>query len=257
MEKLQHYTDEAVEVLRENIGRNLDWYYSGKGTQPIPKGLERPVRESNFPAASIARILQVPDQRPSQADSENAIRIYSALRQLTPKVASMEKLWSWLAHNEGAEYIRKRWLQERPEKDDDAVRAVQNHFFAKGNRGVIRDNGLSRLWWLGHIAYRADEENPRLFLDIVLHRQDIRSALIERPSVAMNHTILRGIYRVMKGEWATEEKNAHLFKRKEFRSWMVGLNRRGGIVLLDALPEGALDDVLRGEAAAAGAWPTI
>ena len=39
-----------------------------------------------------------------------------------------------------------------------------------------------------------------------------------------------------------------VFQRENFRSWMVALNRRGGVVLLDALPEEALGRLLHEEA---------
>ena len=48
MKKLQHYTDQAVEYLRDDVGQNLTWYYTGAGEQPVPKKFEKPVRESNF-----------------------------------------------------------------------------------------------------------------------------------------------------------------------------------------------------------------
>ncbi len=253
MKIVQYYTDQAVESLRDDIETNLDWYYTGKGVQPAPKNLERPVRESHFRMENIMEVLEVSEENPSELDSGNAIRLYAALPQMTPKVASMEKLWTRLSHGEGAEYISRRWLVTRPEDNEKAAKAVRNHFFAKGNRGVIRDNGLSRLWWLGHIAHRTDRENPDLFLDIVLHRQDVRSALVERPSVAMNEAVLCGIYSVMKEKWAACGRKAKLFQRDVFRGWMIGLNRRGGIVLLDALPEKVLNKVLWEEAEAAGA----
>ena len=126
-----------------------------------------------------------------------------------------------------------------------AIRKVLNHFFALGNRALIRDNGVSRLWWLGRIAHEAAPANPREFLTILLHRQDVRSALIERPSVSMNRRVLRAIYMIMKESWIN---GGRLFERETFRSWMVALNRRGGVVLLDALPDEALGRLLREEA---------
>ena len=39
-----------------------------------------------------------------------------------------------------------------------------------------------------------------------------------------------------------------LFERDNFRNWMIALNRRGGVVLLDALPDDALNRLLRAEA---------
>ena len=61
----------------------------------------------------------------------------------------------------------------------------------------------------------------------------------------MNVRVLKGIYSVMLEHW---NNGGELFQREQFRSWMVALNRRGGVVLLDALPEEALSRLLREEA---------
>ena len=110
---------------------------------------------------------------------------------------------------------------------------------------MIRDNAVSRLWWLGKIAHDVAPEDPREFLTILLHRQDVRSALIERPSVSTNRRVLRRIYDVMREHWIN---GGALFGRDVFRSWMIALNRRGGVVLLDALPEEHLGQLVREEA---------
>ena len=84
-----------------------------------------------------------------------------------------------------------------------------------------------------------------------MHRQDIRSALIERPSVSMNPDVLKAVYRVMKREWDVDREKSQLFKREAFREWMISLNRRGGVVLLDALSDKKLDKLVGEEAAEA------
>ena len=60
----------------------------------------------------------------------------------------------------------------------------------------------------------------------------------------MNRRVLREIYEVMKDHW---NNGGVLFERETFRSWMIALNRRGGVVLLDALPGEALRRLLREE----------
>ena len=175
----------------------------------------------------------------------NALIVYGALKTLTPHQASIERMWAYLCHCDCRQYVTARWLNRRPHKEEDAVREVQNHFFAVGNRALIRDNGISRLWWLGKIAHDVAADDPRTFLTILLHRQDVRSALIERPSVSMNRAVLHGIYEIMRDHWGN---GGALFERESFRHWMVALNRRGGVVLLDALTDDGLGQLLRDEA---------
>ena len=71
----------------------------------------------------------------------------------------------------------------------------------------------------------------------------------------MNHDVLRAIYAVMLEHWNEDRKNSKLFVRDVFRDWMVRLNRRGGVVLLDTVPPNALDKLLREEAAEALSVP--
>ena len=247
MTRLRYYTSDALENLRLTVADRLDWYYAPKGACPAKLPISG-VREAQLTAPALANRLAIDDKSPSKTDVDNALLVYSGLSKLTPHQAAIERMWAWLCHCDCPQYVAKRWLKNRPEKRGDAIRKVENHFFATGNRALIRDNGVSRLWWLGKIAHGVAPANPREFLTILLHRQDVRSALIERPSVSMNRRVLRGIYVVMREQWANGGK---LFERQVFRSWMVALNRRGGVILLDALPEQELERLLRDEAVSA------
>ena len=242
MAQLRYYTAEAVEELRNTVSEHLDWYYGS--AKPGDLQTIANVRESRLASADLTGLVIAPAQ-PSRTDGANALVVYKALSQLTPHQASDERLWVFLCHQECPEYVSGRWLANRPDNDDAAVREVRNHFFAAGNRALIRDNGLSRLWWLGKIASDVAPASPSEFLRILLHRQDVRSALIERPSVSTNRRVLRVIYKEMQQHWANGGK---LFERETFRSWMRSLNRRGGVILLDALSDDALADLVRTEA---------
>ena len=240
----QFYTTEALEELRHTIGKRLDWYYAPEGGVPAfvsPTG----VRSSQVEAPALAGSLSADKNQPSSTDVDNAMVVYGSLSNLSVHQASIERMWAYLCHCDCPQYVAARWLNRRPQKDEDAAQEVRNHFFAVGNRALIRDNGVSRLWWLGKIAHDVAPENPRQFLTILLHRQDVRSALIERPSVSMNRRVLREIYEVMKDHW---NNGGVLFQRETFRSWMIALNRRGGVVLLDSLPGEAIRRLLREEA---------
>ncbi len=228
MTKIRYYTSEALEQLRNSVDNNLDWYYAPNGVLPAalsPRG----VREANLPAPSLAGNLTVGEGRASDSDVDNALLVFRELSQLSPHQASIERMWVHMCHCECPKYVTARWLGERPEDPEKAAKDIRNHFFAKGTRALIRDNGVSRLWWLGKTANEIAPEDPREFLTILLYRQDVRSALIERPSISMNKRLLRGIYSVMQEHW---HDGRELFERDVFRSWMVALNRRGGVVLL-------------------------
>ena len=226
MAKLRYYTAQAVEELRDSIGDRLDWYYDASQGSP-PWVLSGNVRESRLPFLDLADLVDGIDDavQPSRSDGRNALVVFQKLSGLTPHQASDERLWVYLCHRECAKYVGMRWLRNRPDDDAVAVREVRNHFFAVGNRALIRDNGVSRLWWLGKIASDVAPEAPEDFLTILLHRQDVRSALIERPSVSMNGRVLKVIYKEMQRHWVN---GGELFKREAFRGWMRSLNRRGG-----------------------------
>ena len=242
MVQIRYYAAGAVEELRATVQERLNWYYAP--TRNRPQVSSTNVRESRLSAADLTS-LTVNPVRPSDTDGENALKVYQALSALTPHQASDERLWVYLCHQECPEYVAGRWLTARPADDAKAAQEVRNHFFAVGNRALIRDNGLSRLWWLGKIATEVAPDNPREFLTILLHRQDVRSALIERPSVSMNRRVLRIIYNEMQAHWVN---GGHLFEREPFRRWMRALNRRGGVILLDALSDSALADLVHEEA---------
>lgn len=244
MMQLRYYTTEALETLRGTIANRLDWYYEPNCELPLPSlgGF----RESKVEAPMLASRLVMDETRPHATDVDNALLVYDSMSDLTPHQASIERMWSYLCHCDCPQYVAARWLNRRPDSEEDAVRRVRNHFFAVGNRALIRDNGVSRLWWLGKIAHDVDPDDPRGFLTILLHRQDVRSALIERPSVSRNLLVLREIYAVMREHWTD---GGALFEREIFRKWMTSLDRRGGVVLLDSLAGvDSLGPLLREEA---------
>lgn len=245
MRPIRFFTERSVDELRSGIAEHLDWYYSGDGdlAERWPES-----RDSRVERRSAALTLDDRRKKPHLRDSDNALRVHDHLGALTPHEASEERLWVYLCHVECADYLRVRWLGKRPKKTEEAVGKVRNHFFARGARGLMRDNGISRLWWMGKIARDADEGAPERFLEIVLHRQDVRSSLLERPLVSRNVRILRAIYGVMRERWEGDSDAGLLFQREAFRAWMRGINLRGGVVLLDALTPATLRALLEEEA---------
>lgn len=247
---LRYFTEESVDELRDCVRdpERLDWYYSGTRGGTKPKWPES--RRSSMEFRSMSLRIGDVHERSGVGDASNARLVHDHMSGLSRHQAAEERLWVYLCHVECADYVRSRWLRQRPMAAEDAVSKVLQHFFVRGARGLVRNNGISRLWWLGKIAQDVDPENPQDFLEIVLYRQDVRSSLLERPFVSRNVEVLRMIYAVMKEHWKDEGDRA-LFDREVFRAWMRGVNRRGGVVLLDALSEPRLRRLLEEEAEAA------
>ena len=241
MKPLCYFTASFVEVLRKQASKSLDWYFGEREKSPTLTLSKDQVRTSELKFPDFACSLYVDPSNPSRSDAQNALVVYKSLKELSSHQASIERLWVYLCHCICPDYVTARWFYQRPKDRDAMVRQVRNHFFATGNRALIRDNGVSRLWWLGKIAHDVEPDEPSLFLEILLYRQDVRAALIERSSMSMNRQVLRGIYLVMREQWYGD---CVLFARNNFRAWMIALNRRGGVILLDSLPEEELRRLL-------------
>ena len=241
---LSYFTSARVEELRSSVVDRLDWYYALDDREEFRIGRDDH-RTSCIEVKPLRGKLHFGQSNPNEYDAKNALIVFDSLRSLTPHQASEERLWCYLSHVDAPDYITQRWLSDRPTSDKMATKKVRNHFFSFGSRGVLRDNGISRLWWLGRIAYDVDPSNPAQFLEIILHRQDVRSALLERPFVSTNRRVLTAIYHVMKEHWNGDKK---LFQRSVFRDWMIALNRCGGVILLDGLSPARLLYLLKREA---------
>ena len=143
MSHFHYYTEAALSSLKRQVPDRLDWYFHGRDDPPLPRDVERQTGTTYVAAVELAPLLDSTGHSTVQ-DPKNAISVYEALRDLKPKDAADERFWVHLCHGDCATYIRTRWLSERPAKDEDAVRKVNNHFFANGNRALIRDNALSK-----------------------------------------------------------------------------------------------------------------
>ena len=97
---------------------------------------------------------------------QNCALLHSALGNLSPYLARDERLWAFLSHTFLLEYARLRW--PIPVDDDEAVRHVSKHFFARDKRQIERDNVGSRLWWMAHLCARVDSLDQKEALDALL-----------------------------------------------------------------------------------------
>ncbi len=118
------------------------------------------------------------------------------------------------------------------------------HYFVTGSRGLIRDNAIARLWWMGNHASRCRDYELEYTLHLLLRDSDVRANLLERSSLSMSEEIFSGVIRVLHKSKKGSNKMGDIYKRENFRALMKMLNRRGGRIMLNALTAQQLDDML-------------
>lgn len=172
-------------------------------------------------------------------DSENCRRILEALPNLTPANATDERLWVTLCFGKFSSYVRERW-QFRNSNDDKLSKHVLNHWFASRVRERMRDNGISRLWWMGYVARRVPGMSTSQVHDLLYANSAYRSDLLERNTSANALNVLAAILVV--SQRATEEGLP--YHRQSWRKFMEQVNFLGGRRNLAAMTQASLVELL-------------
>jgi hypothetical protein len=172
-------------------------------------------------------------------DSENCTRILEILPGLTPANATDERLWVTLSFGYFASYIRERW-QFRNSHEDKLSKHVLNHWFAAGVRGRMRDNGISRLWWMGYIAKKVPGMSMQQVYEVLYANSDYRSTLLERNSSANSLNVLAAVLTVSQRAF----DNGIPYNRHSWRDFMKAVNFLGGRRNLAAMTHESIVDLL-------------
>lgn len=172
-----------------------------------------------------------------ESEVHNSLVVHDALKGISRSVAREERVWVRLCHIECLDYARSRWLAGL--EPEELETQVKKHFFADTLTQVRDDNAVGRLWWNAEIASIASPDDVGHGLKLILQTADIRLNLVERTRLVSRPVLARGIVRALNDHpWLTAQE-------KNFRRFMRTLNRDGGGVLYEALPEKAVDDLMR------------
>lgn len=249
--KIRYLHSSAVRALSDNASENPE-HYEGPNLVDWREECSLPSgqwyidsRENPLPSSDeLQSCLQDTDYGPA-SDAQDSLALHSVLQMITPQQAADHRLWVGLAHFELNGYVRNRWpprkLKPIPDPTkikNQQVSHVRTHWFVRGARGLVRDNGVSRLWWMGRILKQIAKEaelDPDEVGQTLLERTDVRAQLIERPATASNIRLAAEITKLIRSD-------KQLIQRARFRRWMIALNQLGGIILLDAL---RLDELRR------------
>lgn len=156
-------------------------------------------------------------------DAENCRLILEIAPQLTPAQATDERLWVTLCFQAFGDYAQARW-PFRTSDGEKYSNHIANHWFATGVRGRMRDNAVSRLWWMGYTATRIPEMSIDQVFAILFANSDYRSSLLERNSSANSLNVLVAILKVTDAAY----KQGIEYKRESFRQFMSRVDTLGG-----------------------------
>lgn len=226
---LPYLTDNSVNRLLEDVPMNRGLYFSRNPEWERVKGWQ--VHRSRTHSRPNLKLLR----KEVGDDIKAALRVYREMRFLAPREAIDRRIWIYLCHSDGFEYAQTRWLLDSDGgTEKEQVAKIEDHFFLGDHRALRRNNALSRLWWLGHFASQVDPENPERVLHAVVHLQDIRGNLIERPGISMSIEVARTIVDRIE---RSRKENDGLVIRRNFRAWMKVLTQLGKGHLLECLDE--------------------
>lgn len=153
--------EDALTALKTNIKGNVSCYdnITNEWIYEYFDG-ENPFKEYKM---SIEDFQFCNNQNMDSAknDVENAIRLYSSMKDLSDTQATDERLWAGLCHGDFWEYMHERWSGNKF-NGDPVSSLLWRYFFnlKSGNRRALFRNTLSRLWWLGRLTYDENRKDP-------------------------------------------------------------------------------------------------
>ena len=167
-------------------------------------------------------------------DRENALIVYSCLKNFKVSYASDERFWVTLAFGEFFEYTKKRW-QPINESKEEIAKSLKNHWFAPTSRSRWRDQSISRLWWVGYFAHSIPGLDAGKVLDVLYLNSELVNSFLGHPRTISSKKLSAILLNLLHDLYFNHPKTS--FNREQFRLWMHLIDLRGGKINFDTLEE--------------------
>ena len=225
--KLRYLSEQAAETLWEGVEENLTRYTNGDFADLF----EVPGWQIPFDTLEVdlEPLKELHHDKSPKAEVENSLLVWKALYSLSPSLACENRIWTRLSHCEGLEYSRARWISSGADNEE-LIKSVKKHFFARTQTRYRDDHAISRLWWNARIAKNIRPDDQRSALELILSKADIRSGLFERRWMFSSCNLAKGILRTM-------EINSEILEEKRFRRFLIKVNEFGGGKAFDLMEE--------------------
>jgi len=254
MEQARILKRQAEQQLHASVEANLHLYEGqGAGFELVVESRDISELKRVRMDAGALNALEPGDGRKEgtgERDAKNALIIYRALEGLDPYLARDRRFWAYLTHFPCRHYAWHRWIDAEAETKT-KVEQVRSHFFARGSRAFERANALSRLWWWARIASRYEGADLEKTLQVLLRHTDVRDAIVGRPTAVRSPKVFSAIMDVLCSRFGEDGENdffRRLAARKSgdnpYQLFFKAINRHGGVLLLDAMPQPVLSALL-------------
>jgi hypothetical protein len=214
LESLKDYVNNSESV--ERILNDFESLEEELGLEYIPIPF-------SFKEDNINLIHPTPSLAAKDADRQNIITIYKAMSGLTRAQATDERLWTTLALKDFKDYALARWPLSN--NKDEWPSKIRNHWLCEADvRSRVRNNAISRLWWMGHLAFRLDDMQPEIVAEVLLKNSDFSVQVLGRNTAVSSKNASTAILKVTKD--ALDKGLA--FHRVSFREFMKRINFHAG-----------------------------
>lgn len=230
--KIHFLKDDALTALKTNISANTnnyrrstnEWIYDYfRGEDPF---VEFKVEVEEFTLTFSS------DNNSGKADVQNAITVYTAMKNISDTQASDERLWAGLCHGEFWDYVSKRWNAQNAYslKQQDLL---THYFFGQDKKRSLITNTISKLWWVGRLTYDPSRTDPFELTHYFENDFSTKSLVIFSNNFMSNKNIATGLISALAD---LEKENFTLpkgGKREIYYAATRYLNILGGTVILD------------------------
>lgn len=165
---------------------------------------------------------------------ENIVSLHSQLRNLTPVEATDPRIWVALENTDFLDYHLRvlKVMGFKAGKQESSIKS-RSSFIVNGHKRSLAINNLASLWWIGHVFYDPEHEDPYHFVKLFT-QTDFRGNFVALSSsnVIDSDHIRLGIFDAV-FELIQDGKISQ--NRKAFSEANKIMNMIGGIRLLDLL----------------------
>jgi hypothetical protein len=236
MSNLQLFRSQTVAQLFADVPKNLSLYRQGDFSTLLH---DTSLFLDSTCTADDELLKKITCTKENDNEVSCCLNILTAVGGVSSYLARDERLWARLCHIELLEYSRCRWII--PADDEKAITHIRKHFFAKGARGIERDNAASRLWWMGIICSKVQGLSLEQALTAFLYQTDVRANIVERPTTSQNPSLLSSVVNKLHDSYIGDKS---LYNREKFRAVMKNLNLEGGTRLLEVLGDKELKSLV-------------